>query len=133
MLTELTDTDKWIAKSGLFYFEMCGDTRFPDVETDFYDMLSLSECSGAMAVQSYYDGIVKAYFKDTKRFTNFVICLNWKIWQWHGLMVREGDGLRRNEMYLYSCLYDFLWSEAHQRVLRRWKDEDLSYYLEQTD
>lgn len=96
----------------------CGYTR----KTTFFSDLSLAEWLGADSVRDTYNNVVKSWFNDKVYFTEFVMSLNWKIWEQNA---RGNEELAR--------VYDELWKKADTLVMEKWTGEDLSYYLQTTD
>lgn len=73
------------------------ETGYKRISTFFSD-LSIAEWMGIASVKDTYNNVVKSWLNDYKMFTEFVICLNWKSWEWAG---RGYDELGQ----LYSDLY----------------------------
>ena len=96
----------------------CGYTR----QTTFFSDLSIAEWYGASNVRDTYKNVVANWLHDKVYFTEFVMSLNWKIWEQNA---RGNEELAR--------VYDELWKKAHALVLERWTVEKLSYYLQTTD
>jgi len=92
-------------------------------KTTFYSDLSIAEwCGGAKAVKETFNRVCKEWKKDKMYFTEFVLCLNWKSWEWHD---RGNDELCK----LYSELY----YKADEIATSTLTDDDLSYYYQTTD
>lgn len=96
----------------------CGYTR----KTTFFSDLSIAEWCGAASVRDTYNNVVKSWFNDKVYFTEFVMSLNWKIWEQNA---RGNEELAR--------VYDELWKKADTLVMEKWTGDDLSYYLQTTD
>ena len=96
----------------------CGYTR----KTTFFSDLSIAEWYGAASVLDTYNNVVKNWFNNKEYFTEFVMSLNWKIWEQNA---RGNEELAR--------VYDELWGKADALVLEKWTGENLSYYLQTTD
>jgi hypothetical protein len=90
-------------------------------KTTFFSDLSIAECFGHNAIQETYDRVLKSYKKDIIYITEFVMCLNHKIWQLH----QFDEPTAR--------LYDKLWKNGVDFVYKNFKGKDLSYYFEITD
>jgi hypothetical protein len=88
--------------------------------TFFYD-LSIGECFGVKGVKDTYKSVMNAWENNYKYMTEFVMCLNLKIWQLH-----EIDRPM-------AILYDKLWKKTHSKMCRKLKGEELRYYLEAID
>ena len=96
----------------------CGYTR----KTTFFSDLSIAEWYGAASVLDTYNNVVKNWFNNKEYFTEFVMSLNWKIWEQNA---RGNEELAR--------VYDELWKKADTLVMEKWTGDDLSYYLQTTD
>lgn len=90
-------------------------------KTTFFSDLSIAECFGHKAIQDTYDRVLKEYKSDIVYITEFVMCLNHKIWQLHQL----DESTAR--------VYDELWRNGVDFVYNNFKGEDLTYYFEITD
>ena len=91
-------------------------------KTTFFSDLSIAEWFGANSVRETYKSVVDAWLHDVVYFTEFVMCLNWKIWEWHA---RGNDEL--------GGLYDELWKKADALACETYKGEDADYYYRTTD
>ena len=96
----------------------CGYTR----KTTFFSDLSIAEWLGAASVRDTYNNVVKSWFNNKEYFTEFVMSLNWKIWEQNA---RGNDELAR--------VYNELWEKADELVQETWTGDNLSYYLQTTD
>ena len=90
-------------------------------KTTFYGDLSIAEYYGPDGVRETFDRVKKEWGQNAEYWTEFVICLNWKIWQWN----EQNDEL--------AALYDTLWRQADQHAAETFTGEDLAYYYEITD
>lgn len=90
-------------------------------KTTFYGDLSIAEFYGPKDVQETFDRVKQAWAQNVEYWTEFVICLNWKIWQWHG----KNDTL--------ADLYNTLWQQADDLARDTFKGDDLDYYYQTTD
>jgi hypothetical protein len=84
--------------------------------------LSIAEWYGADSVRDTYKNVMRSWVKDVVYFTEFVMCLNWKIWEQHA---------RGNEEL--ALVYDELWRQADELACNTYKDEDADYYYRTTD
>ena len=78
----------------------CGYER----KTTFFSDLSLAEWLGAASVRDTYNNVVKSWFNDKVYFTEFVMSLNWKIWEQHA---RGNDkwidiSFERQQVFVYQ-------------------------------
>lgn len=90
-------------------------------KTTFYGDLSIAEYYGPASVQETFDRVKQEWGKNAEYWTEFVIALNWKIWQWY----------EHNEEL--AKLYNTLWEQADQHAADTFTAEELQYYYEITD
>ena len=90
-------------------------------QTTFYSDLSIAEFYDIGAVKDTYKRVVNSWLTDVEYFTEFVMCLNWKIHQ----HCQKNPALAR--------AYNDLWVEADKLAYNTYKGEDLEYYLRTTD
>jgi len=96
----------------------CGYER----KTTFFSDLSIAEWYGADSIRDTYKNVIGSWVKNVVYFTEFVMCLNWKIWEWNA---RGNDEL--------ALVYDELWRKADELACNTYKDEDADYYYRTTD
>lgn len=89
--------------------------------TTFYEDLSIADMFGAGAIRETYRDVFAAWKADYKYITEFIMALNWKIWEHYG----------KNDAY--AKLYDELWRKADEWAVSNLKGEELTYYLRTTD
>lgn len=89
--------------------------------TTFYSDLSIAEWYGRDSIKDTFKRVVKYWKGDVKMFTEFVICLNMKIWEHYELGC------------YYENLYTELWGKACNIAMKTYKGEDLNYFLTMTD
>ena len=53
-------------------------------KTTFFSDLSQAEWLGLENVKDTFNNIVKSWLNNYEYFTEFVLCLNWKSWEWAG-------------------------------------------------
>lgn len=71
-------------------------------KTTFYGDLSIAEFYGPKDVQETFQRVKTDWGGNVEYWTEFVICLNWKIWQWYN----KNDELAK--------LYNTLWEQADE-------------------
>ena len=71
-------------------------------KTTFYGDLSIAEFYGPKDVQETFQRAKTDWGGNVEYWTEFVICLNWKIWQWY----KKNDEL--------AALYNTLWEQADE-------------------
>ena len=90
--------------------------------TTFYEDFSIADHFGRAAVLDTFErGLKNARFMGYKELTEFVMVLNWKIWEHYD----------KNEHY--ALLYNELWEMAASYAQANLEDEELSYYHRTTD
>lgn len=99
---------------------MCEPNGYKPMTTFFAD-LSIAECFGAKDVEDTYKKVLKSWKHDIKYITEFVLCLNHKIWQLVDIDKPMAE------------LYDKLWKKAVMFVEQNYKGEDLNYFYITTD
>ena len=90
-------------------------------KTTFYGDLSIAEFYGPKDVRETYARVLNDWGANAEYWTEFVLCLNWKIWQWY----------EKNEEL--AAVYNDLWTQADQHAADTFKGDDLAYYYEITD
>lgn len=86
--------------------------------TTFYQDLTIGEFFEG-GLQDTFDRIRKEWIDDYKMFTEFIVCLNHKIWEHYD---KGNERLAR--------FYDTLWRNAEYDFLTKYEDNDevMSYY-----
>ena len=93
-------------------------------KTNFFCDLSVAEVvGGERDIRYTFDNTFKEYGNDIEKITEFVMCLNHKIWAHYN----KNDAL--------SELYDELWRKGEEKVMDTFKDNEdaLNYYFRTTD
>lgn len=97
---------------------------FSERKTTFFYDLSIAEyCEGAKGVRDTFNEVVKSWLSNYEYFTEFVMCLNHKIWQHYQT---KAD---------LALVYDELWRKAESLYYETYKDDQqaMAYYYEITD
>jgi hypothetical protein len=97
--------------------EMTGYRPF----TTFFEDFSIAEAFGADAVRDTFNRAFNEWKSDYKYLTEFVMILNWKIWEHY----ESNDTL--------ATLYNELWELADSYAVNNLKGEELSYFYQTTD
>ena len=84
--------------------------------TTFYTDFSIADYFGERAIRDTYDRSFDIVKTDYKYLTEFVMVLNWKIWEHY----------KTNEKY--GRLYDELWRKASCYASENLKGDELKYY-----
>lgn len=87
----------------------------------FYTDMSIADAFGAEAVVDTYKRIMKGWSKSYKALTEFVMALNWKIWEHY----KSKQNLAR--------VYNELYFKAKQYAVENLKGEELDYFFKTTD
>lgn len=91
-------------------------------KTTFYEDFSIADRFGTNAVKDTYNrGLLTAESLGHEFLTEFVMVLNWKIWEHH----------ERNEAL--ARVYNDLWELADNYAREHLTGEALSYYYDTTD
>jgi len=90
--------------------------------TTFYTEFGMAEdLGGSGSVKKFYEHAMANYVDDYKFLTEFVMVLNWKIWEHY----RTNESLAR--------VYDSLWRKADSFAQKTLKGKELSYFYRTTD
>lgn len=90
--------------------------------TTFYEDFSIADKFGKAAVKDTYKRALEtAKFMGYKYLTEFVMALNWKIWEHY----ENNEPLAR--------VYNDLWEKAAQYAVETLTGAELQYYFETTD
>ena len=90
--------------------------------TTFYEDFSIADQIGLAAVKDTYKrGLKSAQFMGYKELTEFVMVLNWKIWEHY----ETNTQLAR--------LYNDLWEKADLYATENLKGEEFAYFCHTTD
>jgi hypothetical protein len=90
-------------------------------KTTFFSDLSIAECFGEKAILDTYNRVLKSYKNDIVYITEFVMCLNHKIWQLHEIDEE------------IALVYQTLWEKGANFVFDNFTGDDLQYYIRITD
>lgn len=91
--------------------------------TTFYQDLTIAESYNENAVKDTFERICKEWIGNYEYFTEFVLCLNHKIWEHY----------KTNEKL--AKLYDKLWSKAENLFYKHYENDEAAkdYYFKITD
>lgn len=89
--------------------------------TTFYEDFSIADNFGLDAVKDTYNRAFNEWKNNYKYLTEFVMVLNWKIWEHH----------ESNEAY--AKMYDELFHKVNDYALENLKGEELQYFYRVTD
>lgn len=90
-------------------------------KTTFYTDLSIADHYGLDAIKDTYERVFEAWHEDIEYWTEFVMALNWKIWEHY-----ETDEEK-------AKLYNDLWMKATDWTYENYQGEDLMYFIRTTD
>lgn len=88
--------------------------------TTFYSDLSIAEAFGPDAIRETCQRVTKEWAGNYKYFTEFVLALNWKIWEWND----KNDVLAE--------VFNECWHAA-AAIADQWTGEAAEYYFNITD
>ena len=89
--------------------------------TTYYTDLSIAERFGLDAIKDTYNKVIKSEI-GYKELTEFVMALNWKIWEHYESGNEE-----------LARLYDKLWNLGAEHATKTLKGDELSYYFRTVD
>ena len=89
--------------------------------TTFWGDLTIAEVYGEEAVKETFERVTKDWGQNYKHYTEFVLCLNHKIWRYY----KSNESLAR--------VYDTLWRRGDDFARDTFKGEALEYYWRVTD
>jgi hypothetical protein len=112
---------KYAASSEMWFNKNLADTSGYEPKTTFFSDLSISECFGHKAILDTYERVLKEYKDNIVYITEFVLCLNHKIWQLYEIDTETAK------------VYDTLWKSCVNFVYDNFSGKDLTYYYEVTD
>ena len=108
-------------KQAAFSSGMAGENGYKTVTT-FYQDLTIAEAFGPKAVRETYARVNKEWRDNVEYYTEFILCLNHKIFEHHE---------KKNEEL--ADLYNELWQDADSWAAANWTGEDYAYYFSVTD
>ncbi len=89
--------------------------------TTFFEDFSIADAFGVGAIRDTYDRVFNEWKGDFKYLTEFVMILNWKIWEHY------------ESNKTYAEVYDELFHKAQAYALENLKGRELSYFYSTTD
>lgn len=98
------------------------DTGYKTIST-FYGDLTIADCYGKDAIKDTFNNVVASWLGSYKMFTEFIMCLNYKIWAWY----EKDEDIAR--------LYDYLWKQAEGFFFAKYEENEevMDYYYSVTD
>jgi hypothetical protein len=92
--------------------------------TTFYLDLSIAECYGIDAIRDTFNKVKDEWLKNYKYWTEFVLCVNWKSWEWAD----------RNNVE-FGQLYADLYYGARKLFYDKYENDEEAcrYFFEVTD
>lgn len=102
------------------------DNGYTRIST-FYSDLSIAERYGINAIKITFDNVVEQWKNDYKMFTEFIMSLNLKAWQFS-----TDTSINKANME-YSELYSELFYKAQDIAYEVFSDEGKSYLFRMTD
>ena len=116
------------------------ESGYEKISTFFGD-LSIAEWHGTNAIEDTYKRVVESWKTDVKMFTEFVMCLNHKSWQYYEYAEHGIDKLPQEMQTIlkqmpledYSRLYADLYYKAVDMVYKTFDEEGQIYFFNVTD
>jgi hypothetical protein len=93
-----------------------------EFSTTFWQDFTIADAFGEDAVKDTFDRAFEEWKSDYRYLTDLVIVLNHKLWEHYE---KGNESLAR--------LYDSLWKKADGYAMDTLKDDELGYFLDQTD
>ena len=93
-----------------------------EFKTTFWSDFTIADKFGVDAIKNTYARAFKEWKDNIEYITELSIVLNWKSWEHYD---------EKNE--ILSKLYIDIWNELDSYLLDTLKDNDLKYYLRETD
>lgn len=129
------DVFQYAALAESLFERKAAETGYKRITT-FYSDLSIAEwIGGGEGVKSTYNDIVREWMDDCKFFTEFVLSLNWKSWEWYERSEISKYASQKEEAREISEVYANLFYEARDKFYEHFKDDKdaLHYFFEVTD
>ena len=109
-----------------------GDMGYERIST-FYGDLSIAEFLGEDSIRDTYKRVMNEWMGNVKYITEFIMCLNHKIWELY-----EGNqllGWSKGYANAIARLYNELWEDAEQKFFDRYQNdsEAMDYYYRVMD
>ena len=89
--------------------------------TTIYQDFSIADAFGESAIRDTYTRVFNEWKDNYKYLTEFVMALNWKIWEHY----EKNDKIAR--------VYDELWKKADAYAVENLKGDELTYFFQTTD
>lgn len=90
--------------------------------TTFFSDFSIADSFGVAAIKDTYRRAFAEWKDNYIYLTELVMVLNWKMWQHY-----------EKNNFLFSNIYQELWTEANDYAYSTLKGEELEYYYRTTD
>ena len=103
--------------------------------TTFYSDLSIAEWYGINSIKESFRDITKSWISDYKFYTEFILCLNWKIWEWYHEEGEDSNKILDHKNNEVANVYNDLYYKAMEFFEKRYGEDDevMQYYFEVTD
>ena len=92
-----------------------------EFKTTFFDDFTIADNFWEKAIRDTYQRAFVEWKNNVKYFTEFVVALNWKIWERY----EKDESVAR--------VYNDLWQEADAYACENFKGDDLNYFYRLTD
>lgn len=110
------------ARMQSLWTEFMAQNGYTTIST-FYGDLTIADRYGKDAIKDTFNNVVASWLGSYKMFTEFIMCLNHKIWAWYE---KDED---------IALLYQDLWEQAQDIFSAKYEENDevMSYYYRVTD
>ena len=109
-----------------------------ETKTTFYGDLATAEFYGLDSIKDTYNRVMKEWLDNVEYITEFIMCLNHKIWEFYD--EKYGGGrydlpIDKDKAKEIAKLYDTLWTDAEEKFYAHYENnkEALNYYYQVTD
>ena len=108
-------------KQAAFTRGLAETNGYETISTFYGDLTIAEEMGGAAGVRETFDRVNKEWRHDYRYYTEFVLALNWKIWEWY----------KTNEPL--AAVYNELWEQADKWACDNLTGEAAEHYYNVTD
>ena len=102
-------------------------------QTTFYADLSIAEMYGIKSIKDTYKNVVEQWSNNVKYFTEFVLCLNHKSWEWYERANRAETDKDKSTCNDFVQLYAELYEKAKDLAYDTFDKKGQQYLWEVLD
>lgn len=124
VLAIIDDVDSYACSEQAWFCKQMAEIGAYKPTSNSFAELSVAELFGDEAIRIAFNKLSELYLSDYKKYTDLVMAVNWKAWEWEG----------RNDA-AYSKFYSLLYYEADERFWQHFEHDDVAknYYFQTTD